>query len=64
MVKLKSIPKTDLDFVEFYAEELKNNNDLFSQQKVIIDSQIKASLSLFSNMFGTKNFKKKSKRLS
>jgi len=49
--------KTDLDYVELYAEKLKNNNKLFAQQKKLIEAQLKASSSLFKNMF-RKDFKK------
>jgi len=62
MVKLKFIPKTDLDYVELYAEELKQKKDLFNQQRQFINNQIKASQSLFSNMFGKKNFKKNARQ--
>ena len=39
----------DMDFVVFYATELKNKIELFSQHKIFLDSQIKASQSLFSS---------------
>jgi len=45
-------PVNDLDYVEMYAEALKNDNRLFAQQKELIDSQMQASSSLFRNMFG------------
>lgn len=51
------IPITDMDYVELYAKKLKEDNSLFKQQKMIIESQIKSSNSLFLNMFGNKNFK-------
>lgn len=50
------VPLKDLDYVELYAEELKKNNSLFSQQKKLIESQLSASSLLFKNMF-TENFK-------
>jgi len=56
-MKLKKVPKTDEDYVIFYAENLKINPELFKQHKEIIDSQVKSSISLFGNMFGNKNFK-------
>ncbi len=62
MVKLKFIPKTDLDYIKIYAEELGQNNKLFSDQKMLIDSQIKSSTLLFFRMFGTKNFKKNARK--
>jgi len=52
-------PITDMDYVELYAEKLKKDPSLFKQQKMLIDSQIKASQSLFTNMFGVgEEFKK------
>ncbi|NCN39576.1 MAG: hypothetical protein COY38_00755 [Candidatus Aenigmarchaeota archaeon CG_4_10_14_0_8_um_filter_37_24] len=50
-------PKTDMDYIELYAEKLKSDNSLFKQQKKLIESQLKGSSSLFSNMFSGKNFK-------
>lgn len=49
--------KSDMDFVELYARRLKENNSLFSQQKVLIESQMKSSRSFFKN-FLKGNFKK------
>lgn len=52
------IPKTDLDYIEFYASKLKKDNSLFKQQKMLIESQLQSSSLLFKKMFGTqKNFK-------
>ena len=52
------IPKTDLDYVEFYANKLKKDNSIFRKQKIFIESQLKSSSSLFKNTFGTgKKFK-------
>jgi len=51
------IPATDLDYIEFYADKLKNNNSLFKQQKILIESQLHGSSDLFRKMFGIKNFK-------
>ena len=45
------IPLTDLDYVKLYAERLKEDNALFEQQKMLIDSQLKASSSLFKKAF-------------
>jgi len=42
----------DLEYVEFYAEKLKEDGSLFRQQKILIESQLKSSQSLFKNMFG------------
>jgi len=51
------MPKTDLDYVEFYANELKKSNFTFKQQKMLIESQLHSSSALFKKMFGTANFK-------
>ncbi|MBS3158833.1 hypothetical protein J4206_06110 [Candidatus Woesearchaeota archaeon] len=57
-MKNKTIPKTDMDYVELYANKLKEDNSLFKQQKMLIESQLHASSSLFSKMFGRgKKFK-------
>ena len=56
-------PKTDLDYVELYAEKLKKDNRLFKQQKKLIESQLKSSSSLFRNMFGTAKLKEKARAL-
>ncbi|MBW2968859.1 hypothetical protein KY314_01950 [Candidatus Woesearchaeota archaeon] len=47
--------RTDLDYVDFYAEQLKKDNKIFKQQRKLIESQLKSSSSLFKNMFG-RNF--------
>ena len=46
-----------IDYVVFYAEQLKENAALFKQHKEFIESQYAASRSLFSNMFSKDNFK-------
>ena len=48
--------KNDLDYVEYYAKKIKEDNRLFEQQKKLINAQLKGSSSLFKNMF-SKNFK-------
>ncbi len=50
-------PKSDLDYIEFYAENLKKDNLLFKQQANLIHAQLKSSSSLFRNMFSGKDFK-------
>jgi len=50
------IPKTDLDYVELYALKLRDDNSIFRQQKMLIESQLQSSSELFKKMFG-KNFK-------
>jgi len=54
------VPKTNLDYVEMYSKKLKTDNRLFSQQKSLIESQIKISQSFFLNSFG-ENFKVKAR---
>jgi len=56
-MKFKQIPKTDLDYVELYAEKLKKNNKFFKQQKELIDSQLSASSDLTRKRFPGKDFK-------
>ena len=49
------IPRTDSDYIEFYANKLKKDNSLFKQQKILIESQLHGSSDLFKKMFGTQN---------
>ncbi len=42
---------SQLDYVEFYANMLKADCTHFEQQKMLIDSQLQASSSLFKRMF-------------
>lgn len=53
-LKIKTIPQSDLDYVEIYAENLKNNNKLFKQQKELIDSQTISGAALTKKRFGSK----------
>ena len=46
------IPKNDLDYVKLYATMLKEDCNLFEQQKKLIESQLHGSSSLFKKMFG------------
>lgn len=61
-MKLKTIPKTDEDYVLLYAEALKKNPRLFEQQRIIINSQIKSSKSFFKNLFKGKDFKTEARK--
>ena len=54
--------KKDLDYVILYAEKLRKNNSLFEQQKMLIESQLSVSKSLFKNKFKGGNFKEKARR--
>lgn len=63
MAKLKKIPKTDLEYVEFYSLKLKQDSSLFKQQNQLINSQINSSKNLFRKIFGAgKGFKKKARK--
>lgn len=59
---MKKVPITDMDYVELYAKKLKNNPELFQQQKMLIESQLKASRELFMKRFGEKNFKENARK--
>ncbi|MBI2137867.1 hypothetical protein HYU12_05140, partial [Candidatus Woesearchaeota archaeon] len=50
---------SDLEYVELYAKKLKQDSRYFKQQKMLIDSQIIASRSLFRAMFAGSDFKQK-----
>tara|TARA_Y100000310_G_scaffold59583_1_gene54978 strand:+ start:301 stop:501 length:201 start_codon:yes stop_codon:yes gene_type:complete len=56
------IPETYLDYVIIYANKLKEDNSLFKQQKMLIESQLRSSSMLFRKMFGSKNFKANARR--
>ncbi|MBU1051121.1 MAG: hypothetical protein KJ718_01050 [Nanoarchaeota archaeon] len=56
-------PIKDMDYVKLFAEKLKKDNSLFKQQKMLIESQLQASRSLFRNMFGTGEEFKKNARI-
>ena len=52
------IPKTRMDYIEIYAKRLKEDNSLFKQQKMLIESQLHSSSALFKGMFAKgKEFK-------
>ena len=51
-MRINNIPKSDIDYVEFYALKLKKNNKFFKDHKKFIESQYKGSSSLFRNKFG------------
>jgi len=52
----------DLDYVVLYANKLKKDNSIFKQQKLLIESQLSSSRSLFQNTFGKgENFKRKAR---
>lgn len=43
----------ELDYVELYAEKLREDSSLFEQQKKLIESQLQGSSSLFAGMFSS-----------
>jgi hypothetical protein len=54
-------PTTDMDYVELFAKKLKEDKNLFQQQKALIESQLHSSWAIFSK-FGTGNkFKTKAR---
>jgi len=55
------IPKTDLDYVEFYAAKLREDSSLFKQQKMLIESQLRSSSDLFKKKFGLNDFEKQAR---
>lgn len=53
----------ELDYVEFYAKNLLEDNKFFNQQKELIDAQINGNVSLFKNTFGKGKCFKKNARI-
>ena len=51
-----------LDYIEIYAEALKNDNGIFKQQKMLIDSQMQSSRSFFKSYFKGQNFKEAARK--
>lgn len=58
---MKKIPIKDLDYIDLYAEKLRKDSSFFEQQKMLIESQMLASKSLFKNKFKGENFKEKAR---
>jgi len=54
-------PKKDIEYVELYAEKMKRDNSLFKQQKMLTESQMNASRSLFKARFSDKSFEKEAR---
>jgi len=52
----------DLDYVEYYARQLREDTSLFKQQKMLIDSQIKSSRELFNTRFKNQDFKTQARK--
>ena len=61
-MKLKQTPKTDLNYVELYAEKLKENPKFFKQQKELIDSQLEISSELTKKRFSKGDFKSNARK--
>jgi hypothetical protein len=57
------IPKTDMDYIDLYAEKLKCDNSVFNQHKKLIESQMKSSSEIFKNRFGKGAAFKKNARI-
>ena len=47
---MKELNKS-IDYVEFYANKLRNNSDIFKQQKRLIESQMTSSKAIFKQRF-------------
>jgi hypothetical protein len=56
-MKLKQVPITDLDYIQLYAEKLKENPKLFKQQKDLIESQLLSGAALVKKRFSNGDFK-------
>ncbi len=56
-MRLRQIPKTDLDYVELYAKKLRENPEFFKQQKELIESQMSSASALTKQRFSKENFK-------
>ena len=51
----------DIDYVELYAQKLKNDTRLFFQQKKLIESQLHSSSDIFKKFGVGKEFKKRAR---
>ncbi len=52
----------NIDYVELYAEKLREDNSLFIQQKRLIEAQMHGSSSLFKKMYGGADFKQNARK--
>jgi len=59
---MKKIPKTDEDYVVFYAKKLRTDKNIFKHQKIFIESQMIASRTFFQNLFKFGSFKKQARQ--
>ena len=54
--------RTRMDYIKIYAEKLKEDNSLFRQQKMLIESQLQGSSQIFRSMLGDgDDFKQKAR---
>jgi len=53
----KEIRLRELEFIEYFAIRLRNDNRLFNLQKEIVEGHIHSLNKYFKNKFGDKNFK-------
>jgi hypothetical protein len=51
-----------MEYVDRYAEQLKVDNTLFVQQRMLIESQLQSSASFFSNAFAGQDFKREARK--
>lgn len=52
-------PLKDMDYVSFHAKRLKNDNTLFEEQRMFLESQLASGRELARRRFGTgRNFKR------
>ena len=52
----------DIDYVELYAKNMKEDSKVFEQHQRLINSQIQSSILLFRESFKDKNFKVEARR--
>lgn len=52
---------SDLDYVELYAQRLREDGRVFEQQRRFIEAQLEASKSLFGRMFAQEEFKERAR---
>ncbi|MBS1266505.1 MAG: hypothetical protein MAG795_00472 [Candidatus Woesearchaeota archaeon] len=51
-----------MNYVKFYAKQLKKDNSIFKQQKLLIESQIKSSRQIFSHFGKGATFRKNARK--
>ena len=58
----KEIRLRELEFIEYFAIKLRNDNRLFLLQKKLIESYLHSLHNYFKNKFGDKNFKENARK--